>query len=54
MEKKEEKNVENPENDKMEEENESQTSESEIKLAPKIMLFRCLGIGLINLARNAN
>lgn len=55
VEKKEEKPVENTENeDKIEEENESQTSDSEIKLAPKIMLFRCLGIGLINLARNAN
>ena len=46
----------NPENEeKIEEENVSQVSESDqIKLTPKIMLFRCLGIGLTNLARNAN
>jgi hypothetical protein len=41
--------------EKVEEEIESQSVESDkIKLTPKIMLFKCLGIGLTNLARNTN
>lgn len=46
------------ENDDIEEENEVHISSSEekenTKISPKFMSFKCLGIGLTNIARNTN
>lgn len=36
------------------EKNEEEDEEEQVKLTPKIMMFKCLGIGLSNLARNIN
>lgn len=51
-----EKNTEKNEIEEEEEINEevSEADSEKVNLAPKIMLFKCLGIGLSNIARNTN